>query len=527
MLYSLSLLFAGFALGLNAQIDSVFVRNFGGSGNEPIGFGSGFSGAPSVRAVSDSQGNIYVASFTNSNDGDIQNNAGLEDILIVKTDVSGNLLWSNTYGGSEFERCYSIKLLSDGNLIVAGKTASPNGTFSSFLGGEDAFLIKISPSGDVIWSRLYGGQQPESFFDVIELPGGDIIACGISGSVDGDINDATYAGSNKAWLMRVSSTGTPVWSRITNALISNPDWEESFWYVGLNNAQDAVYTLGASYNFNDINSDDLFLSKYSLDGTQSLKKTFGGSAGDSPSGFAVAANDELFAFGSIRGGGDDITEYFAGNADAWLVKMDSNGEIIWDKSYGGTNLDYAYGLSLNAGKMLLSMSSRSLDLFASATGFGLSDGLIVDVNPDNGDTLATYRWGSSANDYSHDIIQVSESEFYAVGRSEGSDAWISSAKGGSDLVLIHFRDESIGIDKMAEKGLRVFPNPATAEINIQLPENYTELEVFDVLGKSVFRGSATSPIFKLQLEDFLRGLYLISVSSKLKQGRITSKLLLN
>jgi hypothetical protein len=527
MLYSFCLAFAFFGSCLNAQIDSVFVRNFGGSGSEPIGFGSGYAGAPSVRAVNDSEGNIYLASFTNSNDGDIQSNAGLEDILIVKTDASGNLLWSNTYGGTEFERCYSIKLLSDGNLIIAGKTASPNGTFSGFLGGEDAFLIKISPAGDVIWSRLYGGQQPEAFFDVIELPGGDIMACGISGSVDGDINDATYVGSNKAWLMRVSSTGTPVWSRITNALISNPDWEESFWYVRLNNAQDAVYTLGASYNFNDINSDDLFLSKYSLDGTQSLKKTFGGSAGDSPSGFAVAANDELYAFGSIRGGGDDVTEYFAGNADAWLVKLDSNGEIIWDRTFGGTNLDYAYGLSFNAGKMLLSMSSRSMDLIASTAGLGLSDGFIVDVNPDNGDTLATYRWGSSANDYNHDIIQISESEFYAVGRSEGSDAWISAAKGGSDLVLIHFRDESIGLNDFAETSFKVFPNPATAEINIQLPENYTEIEVFDALGKSVFRGSTTSQIFQLQLGDFPRGLYLISVSSKLKQGRTTSKLLLN
>ena len=206
MLYSFCLAFAFFGSCLNAQIDSVFVRNFGGSGSEPIGFGSGYAGAPSVRAVNDSEGNIYLASFTNSNDGDIQSNAGLEDILIVKTDASGNFLWSNTYGGTEFERCYSIKLLSDGNLIIAGKTASPNGTFSGFLGGEDGFLLKISPAGDVIWSRLYGGQQPEAFFDVIELPGGDIMACGISGSVDGDINDATYVGSNKAWLMRVSST---------------------------------------------------------------------------------------------------------------------------------------------------------------------------------------------------------------------------------------------------------------------------------------------------------------------------------
>ena len=507
-----------------AQIDSVFVQNYGGPGDEAPGLGAGTNGSPNIRSISDNQGNIYITSYTNSISGDIPSNAGLEDIIVTKTSSDGQLLWSKTFGGTEFDRSFSIKILSDGNLLLCGRTASNNGAFIGLQGGDDGFLLKITPDGLMVWSRLYGGTLTDTFFDILELPNGDIIACGISGSIDGDVNDNTFVGSNKAWLMRFSSAGVPIWSRITNALIDSPDWEESFWFARLNNAQNSIYLLGASYNFNDINSDDLFLSKFDLNGMQQFKTTFGGNSGDSPAGLTINQNDEVYVFGTIRGSGNNVANYFAGNADAWLVKLNASGSMIWEKNYGGTDLDYAYGLTAGNQSLFLSMSSRSIDNTSSRSRFGLSDGLIVEVSSENGDTLSTYRWGSTVNDYSHDLIYINENEFYAIGRSSGNDEWISQAKGGSDLVLIKYQNKSLQIDKIIQSHFSVFPNPTNGLLQINIPENYHELCIYDNVGKLVLKQEIKSCSFLADLNALTSGLYQIHIHSNQKLTPLVKKI---
>ena len=511
---------------LTAQLDSVFVRNYGGPGNEPLGFGTGQSGAPHVRSAIDENGNVYIASFTNSATGDIPSNAGLDDVFVVKTSPDGDILWSQTYGGEGTDRCYSIQILNNGNIAVTGRTASNQGLFDGAIGLEDGFVLIVNPDGDVQSFLRYGGSQVETIYDLVELDNGDFIACGIAGSIDGDINDNTFVGSNKAWVFRANANGEIIWSRITNGLINNPDWEESFWNVELNNAKDAVYLLGASYNFNDINSDDLLLCKYNLDGELQLKQTFGGGAGDSPSGLYVGLSNEVFALGTIRGGGGDVTEYFAGNADAWMLKLDSNLNYVCDRSYGGANLDYAYGLNQYTSESLfISMASRSTDETASKESFGLMDGLLVEVSTQNGDTLQTLRWGSMGSDYSHDIALVSEGEFYAVGRSDGSDGWISGAKGASDLVMIHYRDLELGEPlKQAKTQFKVYPNPSRNTISLLLEENDYTLHIYNVQGewiKSVHSSAITNA---LDVSFLNAGVYLLEIvpqnSDKIKHQRL-------
>lgn len=510
----LLLLFLIFGSTAKAQLDSVFVRNYGGPDNEPLGFGAGFAGAPHVRSAIDENGNVYLASFTVSTSGDIPSNQGLDDVFVVKTSSDGSILWSQTYGGESTERCYSIKVLTNGNIVITGRTASTQGIFNGALGLEDGFILILNPeNGEIVSLWRFGGSQPETIYDVLELDNGDLIACGISGSIDGDINDATYAGSSKAWVFRVNPSGEIIWSRITNGLIINPDWEESFWNISLNNQKDAIYLLGASYNFNDINSDDLLVCKYSLSGDLLLKQTFGGNAGDSPADLWVNSNNEVFAFSTIRGSGGDVSQYFAGNADAWLVKLDSNLNFIWDKSYGGTNLDYGYGLSsYTEESLILSLGSRSVDETANRAGYGLMDGLLIEISTSNGDTIQTLRWGSSGNDYAHDVAIVSEGEFYSIGRSDGTDGWISGAKGGSDLVLVHYRDLQLQLSSLAEQSNPfVYPNPSSDFFYLNVNDDVI-LNLYNTQGKLVgTMNSSTSKVF--DISSLSSGVYLLEAVS--------------
>jgi hypothetical protein len=516
----LAILFSFLTCLIVAQPDTTWTRCFGGSGEDPNGLGTGIAGAPAVSMVQDTDGFIYIATYTTSSNGYIHQNAGIEDFWIIKLNVTGDTIWSKTIGGENFERCYDLKLLNDGSLLVVGKSASTTGLFSAQKGGEDGILIKLTRDGNIIWLKHYGGSNVETLYGALEIPGGDIMAYGISGSIDGDISDPTYVGSNKAWLMRISPTGMLIWSRITNALTPDPDWEESFNKATLTLDGAGILLAGASYNFNDVNSDDIFVCKYALNGTQLFKKTYGGNAGDSPTGIVTTADSGMVVSAVIRAGGGDVTNFFGGNTDFWLLKLNKAGNLVWNQNYGGSNLDYPFNLQLDGNAVLQVGSTKSTDQTASKPALGGFDCWLVWVNPDNGDTLKTVRWGSTGNDHAHATVYSGVGLDYltVAGRSNGNDLFVHGNNGGTDVYVSQFKQASIAGNEPIQKSrfkLSCFPNPVSEVLTLQLtgiarPLRY---EVRDLTGRTMEFGSISDQK-SISTSAWVAGIYLIRVFSE-------------
>lgn len=485
----------------------VWTQSLGGSADEPVGLGAGTAGAPAIAAQSDSEGNLYIATYTESNNGDVQSNAGSEDIWVLKLSAAGDTLWTRTFGGESFERCYSISLLSDGNLLIAGKTASNGGNLGTALGGEDAFLLKINAEGNLLWSRRYGGSLVETFFGATEMPNGDLLACGITGSIDGDIQNSTWVGANKAWVMRLQPNGTPIWSRITNGLINNEDWEESFWYVQYRPEDQRIYCLGASYNFNDVNSDDLFLCVLNESGVVQNRYTYGSTGGDSPAGLQVLADGSMLLLGTIRGGGQNVSNYMGGNADTWLLKVSNTGTVVWEKTFGGSGLDYAFGLATDpSGNTVLVGSTRSNDNTAGSGAQGLFDGWLAAVNS-NGDTLYVRRYGSSQNDHLHALAAAPTGDFYLVGRSQGSGGDVSSNAGETDLWIMRREGDDVTSLPNATFVWSLAPNPVQAGQTLRWSRMAERVELVDLSGRVC---AAAFHVNELQVPGHLPpGIYLL------------------
>jgi hypothetical protein len=461
----------------------VWTQSLGGSSDEPVGLGAGTSGAPAIAAQSDNEGNIYIATYTESNDGDVQSNAGSEDIWVLKLNSAGDTVWTRTFGGESFERCYALKILSDGNLLVAGKTASNGGNLGTALGGEDALLLKISQDGNLLWSRRYGGTLVETFFGASELPNGDLLACGITGSIDGDIQNSTWVGANKAWVMRLQPNGTPIWSRITNGLINNEDWEESFWYVQYRPEDQRIYCLGASYNFNDVNSDDLFLCVLNESGVVQNRYTYGSTGGDSPAGLHVQSDGSMLLLGTIRGGGQNVSNFMGGNADTWLLKVSNAGAIVWEKTFGGSGLDYAFGLSTDpSGNAVMVGSTRSNDNTAGSGVQGLFDGWLAAVNG-SGDTLYVRRYGSSQNDHLHALLTGPTGDFYLVGRSQGSSGDVASNAGETDLWIMRREGDDVTLLPTSALAWSLSPNPIQSGQTLRWSRMTERVELVDLGGR--------------------------------------------
>ncbi|MHC4540800.1 MAG: hypothetical protein ACYS74_13625, partial [Planctomycetota bacterium] len=159
-----------------------FERTYGGSGDD---IGS------SVQQTTD--GDYIVAGYTYSF------GTGSSDVYLIKTDPSGDTLWTRTYGGSDIDYGYSVLQTTDGDYIVAGETQS----FGA--GPGDVYLIKTDPSGDTLWTRTYGGNGHDWGQSVQQTTDGGYIVSGQTNSFG--------PGQADVYLIKTDAVGDTLWTR--------------------------------------------------------------------------------------------------------------------------------------------------------------------------------------------------------------------------------------------------------------------------------------------------------------------------
>jgi hypothetical protein len=152
-----------------------------------------------------------ITGFTYSNDSDVTGNHGAEDIWLVKLDLLGNLVWQKCIGGTGSEMAFSITKNIDGDFLLAGNTNSSNGNMTGYYGGgSDAWVAKVDPLGNIIWSKSLGGSGADDFLAVIPTADGNSLFYGYSNSTNGDAI-GNVAGSS--WLVKVDPLGTLIWQK--------------------------------------------------------------------------------------------------------------------------------------------------------------------------------------------------------------------------------------------------------------------------------------------------------------------------
>ena len=136
------------------KLDSLGViqweKSFGGTSTEST---------YAIQATTDN-GYIFVGA-TNSNNGDVSGNHGYYDCWVVKTDSIGNIIWQKCFGGTNRENAYSVVECFDGGYIFAGYTLSDDGDVSISYGSNDAWVVKLDISGNLEWEKSFGGSQRE------------------------------------------------------------------------------------------------------------------------------------------------------------------------------------------------------------------------------------------------------------------------------------------------------------------------------------------------------------------------------
>ncbi len=172
--------------------------------------GSDFDSA--ADAIQTADGGFAIAGFSRSIDGDLSFSRGAEDVWIIKLTDTGAFEWSNTFGGNVIDVATSIQQTSDGGYVTVGFTSSNNGDVSGNHGGSDYWVLKLGATGDLEWQRTFGGTSSEICTVVRQTSDGGYIVGGHTNSNDGQVT-GYHGGDSDCWIVRLDPSGNLIWQK--------------------------------------------------------------------------------------------------------------------------------------------------------------------------------------------------------------------------------------------------------------------------------------------------------------------------
>lgn len=231
----------------------------------------------------------------------------------VLTDNNGDK-WIKSFGGEKDDYGSSVQQTTDGGYFILGFTES-YGT-----GKQDFWLIKTDSTGNKIWEKTYGGEEADYASFGRQTNDDGFIAVGNTRSFD--------VGNSDIWLIKTNNAGEMIWDKT----FGGPEFDSASEVWQTDDGGFVVFGYTSSFG---AGGRDMWLFKTDADGNILWEKTYGGTKDDQ--GHSMKQTNDG---GYILSGGKYTTDS-TNKFDIWLIKTDINGEIIWDKTYGGSEHETA------------------------------------------------------------------------------------------------------------------------------------------------------------------------------------------
>ncbi|HON36627.1 MAG TPA: hypothetical protein PLY52_10015 [Methanothrix sp.] len=368
-------------LGASAQPEEEWNKTYGGPGDE-----SGFA----IQEIKD-YGYIIVGKTDSFG-------TGKDDIWLIKTDSKGNELWNRTFGGPRDDIGYSIQETSDSGYIIAGLTESYGA------GGKDIWLIKANSKGDKEWDRTFGKPSDDICWSIQETSDHGYILLGDTKSYN--------AGDFDIWLIKTDSNGTKMWDRTFGK--SGNDAGRS-----VKQTKDGGYVIAGWTELKDIDKAYVWIIKTDPSGTELWNKTIGGSSWDGARSIQETKDGGYIVIGDTR-------QKDANDQDIWLIKTDSKGNEEWNKTFGGSDVDW--GMSVQQardGGYIIAGETRSY-------GTGGSDAWVIKTDQ-NGIEQWNRTFGRTGTSGAFLAQEADDDEYIMLGDTD------SYGSGGFDIFMVKMK----------------------------------------------------------------------------------------
>ncbi|MFC1799473.1 T9SS type A sorting domain-containing protein [Candidatus Eisenbacteria bacterium] len=371
------------------------------------------------------------------------------DVYVLKLDAAGDTIWARTYGGDRVDGSRSVIEASDGNYVVTGYTDSWGS------GDNDIYVLKIGPDGDLIWERVIGGSRgDEVSYCVREAPDSTYRIVGTTDAF----------GDSDVFLVGIAADGS--WY-----------WEYPYDIPGHQSAHELAYTpdgylvMVGSYFGPTV---DVFVMKTEGNGDTLWTRTYDFGPLDYGTSVQPLTYDTYLVAGYSQAA---LAPFY----NAFLLHIESNGDVNWTKFYGGPAHDTASSVkTLADGGFVFTGGTRSY-------GAGGDDVWLVRTDAD-GDTVWTKTYGGVNYDSGREVQVTSDNGFIIGGHT------VSFGNGIYDLYLVKAGGDLSGVVHTETPGVdlsvSVMPNPSSSGISITFEApvpHQADLVVCDLLGRRVKR----------------------------------------
>ena len=298
---------------------------------------------------------------------------------IMQFTVSAAGMWSMTYGGTGDDYGWGETVqTSDGGYAITGDTNS------SGAGGRDFWLIKTDANGNMLWNKTYGGALDEECGVMCQTNDGGYAIAGYTKSFG--------VGGQDVWLVKTNSLGNMQWSNIYGGTGD----EHALSMVQTNDGGYAIVGVTSSFG---AGGQDVWLVKTDTAGNMQWNKTYGGNSTDYGYG-VVQASDGGYAMAGYT------HSFGAGGDDVWLVKTDTNGNMQWNKTFGGTGTEWAVYLVQS------SDGGYAIPAYTTSAGGGFR---VYLVKTDSSGNLQWNKTYAGTGEVAHHAIQTSDGGYALAG----------------------------------------------------------------------------------------------------------------
>ncbi|MDY0083805.1 MAG: hypothetical protein RBR74_11540, partial [Ignavibacteriaceae bacterium] len=418
----------------------------------------------------DNLGNLNVCGYSSSNSmiataGTYQTSIiGNFSAFLSRIDINGNLIWSSYYGYNS--EAYSCAVNQNDDVYIVGWTNNfgtinlPNTNQSAFGGGmTDGFIAKFDLNGHILWHTYYGGSEWDILYDCSVINNTVLYVCGYGQSSNNISTSGTYQtlpnGAINGYLAQFAETGVRNWStyfggeNTTFVCGCTTDSNNDLIICGRTNSATNIATPGSL--FDQISGDDDgFLAKFDNTGTIIWGTYFGGSNFDLIRSVCTHQNEIYFT--GLTNSTDLPVTFGAvqpinfGQFDSFISRFDTNGLMVWNTYYGGSNDEDARQIIYNHNSNTVYVSgytnSSNFYIFDAYQPFygGNTDAFLVSLNNLGGLDQSTY-YGSIGNDRAFTVCDAPNGDIYVGGETESSFSisTLNSFHGGqSDAFIVKF-----------------------------------------------------------------------------------------
>jgi len=416
----------------NSEVEIEHIKTLGGSKNES---------AQAVTKTTD--GGYAILGYTQSKDGDITNKSNESyDYWVIKYDTTNQLQWQKTYGGSGDDRGADLVQTSDGGYAVIGKSKSNDFDVSENAGFDDFWITKLTENGAISWEKTYGFAGSDTPNSIIQTNDNGFLLTGVLdvSASNGQGNRQTTMSQRHAggdyWVIKLNANGEREWSNYYGGSFTDTAYDAI-------QTEDDDYIIAGSSDSNDVDISntnggyDYWVIKISSTGSLIWEKSFGGSEIDEARAICQTSDGNYLIVGDTRSDDLDVSQT-NGAADLWLIKITPEGTLLWEKTMGGTNFDVGRSISKTQDNgFLISGSSRSNDGNLT-TNKGQNDAWVLKI-----DRAGDLEWqksiGGSETDFFNAVVELNNQTIVAVGDSNSSNEDISENKGFTDLLILKLK----------------------------------------------------------------------------------------